>query len=169
MADEIVNRVANSKLITIDLEDLVPKGPRKIIQLADWLIEGLILKEEDFRAKIAEHHWHQYENTYVIIVPAADAIVPNWAYLLLTVQLTSIAKAVYVGFPEDLNDYLLIESLNQLDYSVYNNGQIIIKGCSNIAISNNSYAYLIQKLKPHVKSLMFGEACSNVPLYKLRK
>lgn len=168
MADEIVNKVANSKLITINLEDFIPKGQRKIIHLSDWLFEGIILKEVDFRNKIAAHNWEQYQDSFVVINPANDAIVPSWAYLLLTSQLTGIAQKIAVGTPQELEDILLLESLEKIDYTVYKGKQIIIKGCSNAVIANNAYSFLIQKLKPLVKSLMFGEACSNVPLYKQR-
>jgi TATA-box binding protein (TBP) (component of TFIID and TFIIIB) len=166
MADEIINRVVNSKLITIDLADFIPKGPRKIIYLSDWLFENIILKEVDFRAKIATHDWQQYQGVYVVIVPAEDAIVPSWAYLLITTQLTSIAKNIIIGDEQDLEYSLLITSIEKFDFSIYKNGLIVIKGCSNFIISNNAYALLIQKLRPHVKSIMFGEACSNVPIFK---
>ena len=169
MNDIIVNKVANSKLITIDLSDFIPKGPKKIIYLSDWLFEGIILKEVDFRNKIEEHNWRQYQNLFVTIQPATDAIVPSWAYLLLTVKLTNIAQKIVVGTVQDLENLLLIESLEKTDFSIYKNQQIIIKGCSGITISNNAYSLLIQKLKPLVKSLMFGEACSNVPLFKQKK
>lgn len=166
MADEIVNKVANSKLINIDLVDFIPKGQRKIIYLSDWLFEGIILKEVDFRTQIAKHNWEQYQNSFVVIQPSEDAIVPSWAYLLLTSQLTNIAQKIVIGTLQDLEDLLLLESLEKTDFSVYKDQQIIIKGCSDILISNNAYSLLIQKLKPLVKSLMFGEACSNVPIYK---
>ncbi|MDP3352581.1 MAG: DUF2480 family protein [Flavobacteriaceae bacterium] len=169
MADEIVNKVANSKLINIDLVDFIPKGQRKIINLSDWLFEEIILKELDFRDKIATHDWEQYQNKFVVIQPAEDAIVPSWAYLLLTSQLTGIAQKIIIGTLQDLEDNLLLESLEKTDFSIYKDQQIIIKGCSDIPISNNAYSLLIQKLKPLVKSLMFGEACSNVPLYKQKK
>jgi hypothetical protein len=169
MADEIVNKVANSNLINIDLIDFIPKGQRKIINLSDWLFEGIILKELDFRDKISKHDWEQYQNKFVVIQPAEDAIVPSWAYLLLTSQLTGIAQKIVVGTLQDLENMLLIESLNKTDFSCYKGQQIIIKGCSDTPISNNAYSLLIQKLKPLVKSLMFGEACSNVPIYKQKK
>ena len=168
MNDEIVNRVANSKLINIDLVNFIPKGQRKIINLSDWLFEGIILKEVDFRNKIEEHNWQQYQNSFVVIHPAQDAIVPSWAYLLLTVKLTNFAQKIVVGNLQELEDLLLIESIEKTDFSGYKDQSIIIKGCSDISISNNAYSFLIQKLKPLVKSLMFGEACSNVPLYKQR-
>ena len=169
MDKEILNKVANSKLITIDLDCFIPKGQRKVIHLSDWLFEGIILKEVEFRAKIAKHDWTQYQNIFVVIHPAEEAIVPSWAYLLLTSQLTGIAQKIVVGTLKDLEDNLILESIEKTDFSRYKNEQIIIKGCSNIPISNNAYSLLIQKLKPLVKSMMFGEACSNVPLYKQKK
>ena len=108
MADEIINRVTNSKLLTIDLVDFITEGPREIIHLSDWLFDGLILKEVDFRTKITKHNWQQYENTFVAIHPAEDAIVPSWAYLILTSQLVSIAKKIIIGNQQDLEDHPLI-------------------------------------------------------------
>lgn len=169
MSDNIVNRVANSQLITIDLADYIPKGNRKSIYIVDWLYEGLILKETYFREKITQHDWSQYKDSYVAIHPTTDAIVPSWAYLLLTSNLTSIAKKIIVGNEQDLIDNLILESLDKTDFSVFKNKKIIIKGCSKYNISNNVYSLLIQKLQPIASSLMFGEACSNVPLFKLKK
>ncbi|MBS3993526.1 MAG: DUF2480 family protein [Bacteroidetes bacterium] len=169
MTDEIINRVANSPLITIDLADFVPKGDRKSIFITDWLYEGLILKEALFREKISSHNWAQYKDAYVAIHTTTDAIVPSWAYLLLTVNLTSIAKRITIGTVQEMEDSLLIEALEKTDFSVYKNKKIIIKGCSKFSISNNAYGLIIQKLQPIVSSLMFGEACSNVPLYKQKK
>lgn len=168
MDERIVNKVANSKLIQIDLEDYIPKGPRKIIHVADWLFEGIVLKEVDFNQKITAHDWTQYQNTFVVIEPAEDAIVPNWAYLLLATKLSGIAQKIIVGTRQELEDSLLLESLEKADFSIYTKKQIIVKGCSKVSISNNAYAFLIHKLKPHVKSMMFGEACSNIPLFKHR-
>ena len=168
MDHPIVNKVANSKLITIDLEDFIPKGQRKIINISDWLFEGIILKEIDFNRKIAAHDWEQYLHTFVVIQPATDAIVPNWAYLLLTTKLSGIAQKIVIGSRQELEESLLLESIKKTDFSDYTKKQIIIKGCSKTNISNNAYALLIQQLKPLVKSMMFGEPCSNIPLYKHR-
>lgn len=168
MADEIINKVANSQLITIDLSDFVPKGQRKSILISDWLYEGLILKEDFFREKIAQHNWAQYKDAYVALHPSSEAIVPSWAFLLLTVNLTSVAKKITIGTVQELEDLLLLEAIEKEDFSVYKNKKIIIKGCSKSSISTNAYGLIIQKLKPLVSSLMFGEACSNIPLYKNR-
>ena len=168
MDNVIVNKVANSKLIQIDLENFIPKGTRKLIVLSDWLFEGIILKEVDFTHKIVAHDWQQYQNAFVVIQPAEDAIVPNWAYLLLTAKLSGIAQKIVIGTCQELEDQLLLESIEKTDFSSYTKKQIIIKGCSKIPISNNAYALLIQQLKPLVKSMMFGEACSNIMLYKHR-
>ena len=168
MDKEIVNKVANSKLITIDLDCFIPKGQRNVIHLSDWLFEGIILKEVDFTHKIVAHDWQQYQNAFVVIQPAEDAIVPNWAYLLLTAKLSGIAQKIVIGTCQELEDQLLLESIEKTDFSSYTKKQIIIKGCSKIPISNNAYALLIQQLKPLVKSMMFGEACSNIMLYKHR-
>ncbi|MDO9262042.1 MAG: DUF2480 family protein [Flavobacteriaceae bacterium] len=168
MDKAIVNKVANSKLIQIDLEEFIPKGERKTIFLSDWLFEGIILKEIDFNQKIAAHNWQQYQNAFVAIHPAEDAIVPNWAYLLLTAKLSGIAQKILIGTRQELENQLLLDSIEKTDFSSYKSRQIIIKGCSKTPISNNAYALLIQQLKPLVKSMMFGEACSNIPLFKHR-
>lgn len=168
MTDEIVNKVANSKLITIDLSDFIPAGQRKLIKLSDWLLDGIILKENDFRTKINAHDWQQYRDAFVAIQPAEEAIVPSWAYLLLTVQLSGIAQKVIVGTLHELETILLLESIEKMDFAIYKGKSLIIKGCSKAVITTNAYALLVQKLKPVAKSIMFGEACSNVPLYKQR-
>lgn len=167
MEEEIVNRVAqNQKLITFDLEDYYPKGPRILLDIKDWLYQGLILKENDFREHIANHDWTQYINTYVALHCSTDAIIPGWAYLLLASELAPYANKTAVGTLEMLETNLYHDVLNQLDYSSYQDKFVIIKGCSNKPVPPNAYTMAIQKLQPLVKSLRYGEACSSVPLYK---
>lgn len=166
MADEIINRIANSKLVTFDLEDLYPEGTRTVIDIKEWLYEGLILREKDFRASIAAHDWTQYQNHYVALTCSTDAIIPGWAYLLLTSVLSPFTKKVVVGDLILLETLLYQEIINTIDSSIYQDKPIIIKGCSNKPVPEGAYITLLQKLQPVAKSLMYGEACSSVPLFK---
>lgn len=166
MADEIVNRVANSKLVTIDLEDYYPQGERVLLDIKQWLFQELILKEKDFRISINQHNWSQYENAFVALTCSSDAIIPSWAYLLISTKLTSIAKKVVVGNLTELENSIFQEVITNMDVTNFNDKPIIIKGCSDKFIPESSYVQLVSKLTPIAKSVMFGEACSTVPLYK---
>lgn len=169
MSDEIINKVANSSLINIDLEDFYPEGPRVIFDLKDWLYEEIILKEKDFRQNLKEHDWVQYEGKYVAMTCTADAIVPSWAYLLVATYLQPVAKKVIQGSLQDLDQILYTEIIANLPIEEYINGKIIVKGCSRKSVPPTAYIQLIEKLQPVVDSFMFGEACSTVPLYKKKK
>lgn len=166
MADEIINRVANSKLKVIDLEDYYPKGKRVLFDIKDWLLEGLVLREKDFRSFVAEHDWSQYQDCYVALYCSTDAIVPDWAYMLITIELEPYSKLTIIGSLEDLESILYTSIISELDLSIYKDLPVIIKGCSNKPVPSNALVLLSQRLKPIAKSLMFGEACSSVPLYK---
>ena len=167
MAEEIINRVANNKnLITIDLEDYYPEGERLLFDIKDWLFEGFILREKDFRENVANHDWSQYQNKYVALHCSTDAIIPGWAYLLLTSELIPFAKKVVVGSQEDIETILFTHIINTLDISEYRDKFLIIKGCSSKPVPESAYIELIQKLQPIAKSIMYGEACSSVPLFK---
>lgn len=166
MKDEIVNRVANSKLVTIDLEDYYPKGQRILFDIKDWLYEGFVLREKDFRAQVSEFDWNQYEGSYVALTCSSDAIIPGWAYMLLSIQLESVAKKVVIGDLEQLETSIYQDIINNLDVSAYAEKSIIIKGCANKPVPQNAYIMLSNKLKPLAKSIMYGEACSSVPLFK---
>ncbi len=169
MAGEIINRIENSKLVTIDLEDFYPKGKRFIIDIKDWLFQELILRERDFREQIKDHNWSRYKDCYVALTCTSDAIIPSWAYLLLTTKLTLISKKVVVGNIELLETVLFQKIIENLDVSNYRDKSIIIKGCSNKLIPASAYAMLIGKVLPIAKTIMYGEACSTVPLYKIKK
>ena len=166
MADEIVNRVANSKLVTFDLEDLYPEGPRVLFDIKDWLLEGLVLREKEFRKSAKEHDWSQYEGAYVALTCSTDAIIPGWAYMLLSTYLAPVAKKVVTGDLEMLETVLYTEILHELDVSEYQDLPVIVKGCSRKPVPKNAYLQLINKLQPVAKSIMYGEACSSVPLFK---
>ena len=166
MAEEIINRVAQSKLKVIDLEELYPIGTRVVIDLKDWLFEGLVLKEKDFRASVANHDWAQYNNFFVAINCSTDAIIPDWAFMLVTIHLQPYAKKIVAGNLETLETLIFQDLISELDVSFYENLPVIVKGCSNKPIPLNAYVYLTQKLQTVAKSIMFGEACSSVPLFK---
>lgn len=169
MAEEIINRVANSKLKTFDLEEIYPKGERVLFDIKDWLFQELILKERDFRVFVKNHEWSQYKNAFVAITCSADAIIPSWAYMLVASEATVFANKVVIGNLETLETAIYQELLSFLDYSEFVDAPVIIKGCADKPIPNSAYAFLIEKLQPIAKSIMFGEACSTVPLYKARK
>ena len=169
MAEEIINRVANSKLKTFDLEEIYPKGERVLFDIKDWLFQELILKERDFRVFVKNHDWSQYKNAFVAITCSAYAIIPSWAYMLVASEATVFANKVVIGNLETLETAIYQELLSFLDYSEFVDAPVIIKGCADKPIPNSAYAFLIEKLQPIAKSIMFGEACSTVPLYKSRK
>lgn len=164
--EEIVNRIAESKLITFNLEDLYPAGRREVIDIAQWLTDGFILREKQFRESLKNTDWEKYGNTYVSLHCSTDAIVPAWAYMLITTYLQPHAKKVITGSPEELETVLYTSILQDLDVTTYRDQYVIVKGCSNKPVPQNAYLLLVQKLQPVVKNLMFGEACSSVPLFK---
>lgn len=163
---EIINRVAKSSLITIDLEDFYPNEKRINIDLSGWLFEGLILKEKEYRAKLKSHDWTQYKDALVTLNCSTDAILPAWTYLLINSYLQAHAKMIIIGTQKDLDEYFYSKIISELDISEYEDQRIILKGCSRKPVPENAYILLANKLLPHVKSLMFGEACSTVPIYK---
>lgn len=169
MEDEIINKVANSVLEVFDLEDYYPKGIRAQIDISQWLLEGLLLKEIDFRAQLKNHDWSQYRDQYVAINCSTDAIVPAWASILVAIQLAPFAKKIINGTVADLDASLYEELLSEIDYSVYKNKSIIIKGCSRKPVPMRAYVLAAHYLQPFARSIMYGEACSAVPLYKAPK
>ena len=166
MSGEIVNRVANSSLITFNLEDFYPSGKRILFDIKDWLFHGLVLKEKEFRDYVKNHDWSFYKDTYVALTCSTDAIIPAWAFMLIALELETYAKKVSVGNLEQLESLIYQDIINSIDVKEYKNKPIIIKGCSNKPIPVNAFTIIVAKLKPVAKSIMYGEACSSVPLYK---
>ena len=169
MAEEIVNRGANSKLITFNLEDHYPVGERVIFDVKDWLLEGFVLREKEFRKEAKAHNWADYKDKYVALTCSSDAIIPAWAYMLITTYLQPYAKKVVAGDLETLETVIYTEVLQNLNVDDLQDKPVIVKGCANKPVPTNAYLLLIEKLQPVVKTLMYGEACSSVPLYKKPK
>jgi hypothetical protein len=167
--DEIVNKVAGSGLVTIDLEEFYPKGERIVLDIKDQLFQGLLLREKDFREYIKQEDWSKYKDCYVAVTCSADAIIPTWAYMLLASALEPFAKKVVFGSAETLETVLYDELLRGLDVQQYKDARIVIKGCGNLPVPRAAYVELTRLLRPHVKSIMYGEPCSTVPIYKQPK
>jgi Protein of unknown function (DUF2480) len=163
---EIINRVANSVLQVFDLEDHYPEGERASLDISQWLWEGFVLREKEFRDALKDHDWQQYEGKYIALQCSTDAIVPAWAYMLVTVYLQPFAKKIVQGKIENINVLIYQEILDGLDLTDYSGKPVIIKGCSRKPVPQEAYVMAAQKLMPFAKSIMFGEACSSVPLYK---
>lgn len=166
MENEIINRVARSKLITFDLEDFYPTGERVVFDISHWLVEGLLLREKDFREQVKNHDWDRYKNAYVALTCTTEAIVPAWAFMLVASQLQPYAKKTVLGNLEQLETLLYAEVLNSLDTEKYKDLPVIIKGCSKKPVPAAAYLMAVEKLQPVAKSIMYGEACSSVPVYK---
>ena len=166
MSDKIVNRVASSELKTIDLEDYYPKGERTILDIKNWLFHEIILKETDFREHLKNHDWSQYQNKYVALTCSADAIIPSWAFMLITTYISPFSKKIVVGDLTNLETAIFQDIINTLPIDEFSKKPIIIKGCAHKPIPMTAYTQLIEKLQPIAKSIMFGEACSTVPLFK---
>ena len=164
--EEIVNKVANSVLEIFDLEDYYPKGIRVQIDISQWLLEGFLLKEKDFREQLQNHDWTQYQDQYVAINCSTNAIVPAWSSILVAVQLAPFAKKIVNGTVEDLDAALYEEILAKIDYSVYENKPVILKGCSRKPVPMRAYILAAQHLHAVARSIMYAEACSAVPLFK---
>lgn len=167
--EEIINRVAKSPLVTFDLEEFYPEGKRIFFDLKDFLIEDFLLKEKDFREKLKSHDWTYYKDAYVAMDCTSDAILPSWAFLLAATYLQPVAKRIVRGNLEDLETALYRDIIFNLDTTAYQGKKIIITGCSNKPVPDAAYIQLIEKLQPLADSLMFGEACSTVPLIKNKK
>ncbi|MBT8205668.1 MAG: DUF2480 family protein [Eudoraea sp.] len=165
---EIVNRVAQSKLITFDLEEYYPEGERIELDIKDWLYEGLILREKEFRAHADAHDWASYQDAFVALQCSSDAIVPGWAFMLITARLQPYAKAVVFGNLENLETMLYQEILENLDLEQFRDKPVIIKGCTNKPVPQNAYLWATAKIQQVAKSVMYGEACSSVPIFKCK-
>ena len=169
MEKEIVNKVAESGLITINLEDFYPEGERVVFDMKEHLFEELLLKEKDFREFVKTNDWSKYKDKFVAITCSNDAIVASWAYMLVAGALQPFAKKIVFGNPETLETLLFHDSLLKINAEDYRDQRIIIKGCSDKPVPVSAYVELTSLLRPVVKSIMYGEPCSTVPVYKFKK
>jgi len=167
--DEIINKVANSNLEVFDLEAYYPEGIRMQIDISQWLHDGFLLKEKDFREALKNHNWAQYKDHLVAIHCSTGAIIPAWAIILVTIYVAPFAKMVINGNLSNLDASMYQEILSNLDYSKYQDKPVILKGCSKKPVPESAYILAAQQLQKVAKSIMYGEACSAVPLYKKSK
>ncbi len=162
----IINKVINSGLVTFDLEDLYHPAERVVYDLKDNLFMGIILKEKDFREFLKNHDWTQYTGKNIAITCSEDAIIPTWAFMLLTLKLQPVANLIVFGSLEELENKLFFDALNKVDVEEFRGARVVVKGCSKVPVPTAAYVEITRLLQPVVQSLMFGEPCSTVPLYK---
>lgn len=167
--EELRNKVAESGLITLDLEDFIPNNELVLFDLKNFLYTELILKEKEFRAMLDQHQWNQYQNKWVAITCSADAIIPMWAYMLVVSKLVGIASDIHVGDEISAQKNAIIENIIKLDASQYSDKRVVVKGCGDEEIAEYAYVEISKKLMPVVKSLMYGEPCSTVPVFKKKQ
>jgi hypothetical protein len=167
--EEILNRVATSGIVSLDLEELYHPGERVLYDIKDNLFQGMILREKDFREFLKSNDWSLYRGKNVALICSEDAIVPTWAYMLLAIQLEPYANKVVFGDLNLLEDQLFSDSIQQLDPEEFRGKRVVVKGCSKFPVPISAYVNVTALLKPVVQSLMFGEPCSTVPLYKKPK
>ncbi len=167
--EKTLNKITNSSVITFDLEDLYPKGERVIYDLKINLFQELILKEKDFREFVKQYDWKQYEGKFVNIICSVDAIVPMWAFMVVLSNIQPFARKVIIGTSQELESELYRELFNAFDWQQFDAQKVVIKGCSKIQIPNFVYGEVTSRLAPIAKLIMFGEACSSVPVYKKPK
>ncbi len=166
MEEVFVNKVAESGLISFDLEEYYPKETIKIFDLKAFLFMGLILKEKDYRAALLATDWEQYRDTIVGITCSADAVIPMWANMLAASYLQPIAKEVVFGDEKKVIELALIKNLSKVNGEDFTDKRIVVKGCGDVSIPEIAYVEITNKLRPFVKSIMYGEPCSTVPIYK---
>lgn len=169
MEGEIINRVAKSGLVTLDLEEFYHPGERVVYDLKDNLFMGMILREKEFRDFLKTHDWSQYAGKAVAITCSEDAIIPTWAYMLLAVHLEPYAHTFVFGDLRALEDKLFFEAIEKIDVEAYRDARVVVKGCSKVPVPTAAYVELTRRLRPVVQTLLFGEPCSTVPLYKRAK
>ncbi len=166
MADTLINKVAESGLITLDLEKYVPKGETEVFDLKDFLFMGMILKEKDFREALKKQDWEKFRNKNVAITCTADAIIPVWAYMLITSYLQPIANEIVLGNKKDLYKAIFLKNISSINAKDFSDKKIVIKGCGDTPIDDFAYAEATRILMPVAKSIMYGEPCSTVPVFK---
>lgn len=168
MSDTIVNKVADSGLISLDLETYYPRQVIVEFDLKDFLFMGLILKEKDFREALKQQDWTQFQEKYVAVICSADAVIPVWAYMLLATYLQPPAREIYLGTAEEFRKQLFLRNLRQIDPAEFNDQRVVIKGCGDLPIGEFAYLEITRILLPVARTIMYGEPCSTVPVYKKR-
>ena len=163
MSDSLINKVAESGLISVDLASFLPNNAVVVFDIKPYLFMELILKEKEFRASLAEIDWKEYQDKIVGIHCSADAIIPMWANMLVASNLSNTAKAIYFGDENKVREQILLSAINAAEYT---DQRVVIKGCGETPIGESAYIAITQKLRPVVKSIMYGEPCSTVPVYK---
>jgi len=163
---EIVNKVKQSKLETVDLEKIVSGFELHEFDVKNYLFQGLILKEKDFRKKMEVHEWNKYEGKYLTVYCSTDAIIPTWAFMLITQYASPFAIDVLYGNRKEAENQIFKNKIDAVDWSKYKDQYVLLKGCSKIKLTPEIYMYATKLILPHVKKLMYGEACSNVPVYR---
>jgi hypothetical protein len=166
---ELINRVAASAIVSLNMEEFYPQEERVQFDLADYLFQGLVLREKEFRAALKSLDWNQFAGKWVAVTCSADAIVPTWAFMLVCTYLEGMAKGYCVGDLEALEQYIVEETLSKLPLESFKDRSVVVKGCSKVAIPLFAYGRLVSLLQREAKSLMFGEPCSTVPLFKKGK
>ncbi|MCO6461713.1 MAG: DUF2480 family protein [Saprospiraceae bacterium] len=166
MEKELINRIANSPLITLDMEPYAPKWNYKIFDIKDYLFQGLLLREKDFRQSLKDFDWSVFKDMDLLVFCSNDAIIPMWAYMLITISASPFTANIYHKSEQDYRSEKWTEAINAIDLSPYENKKMIIKGCSNNPIPPSAYATITARLLPIASSIMFGEPCSTVPVYK---
>lgn len=166
MEDLLVNKVAESGIITLNLEDFIPAADTiAVFDIKPFLFREMILREKDFREALKIHDWSQYDDKHVAVTCTTDAIIPMWAYMLIAASLQQ-AASVFSGDAQQLTERLILKGIEDLDAAPYNDKRVVIKGCGDKVMPDGAYVAVTAKLKPVVKSLMYGEPCSTVPVYK---
>jgi hypothetical protein len=166
MQETIINKVAESGLITLDLEEYYPKEEIVVFDLKAHLFMGLILKEKDFRAALQNIDWSQYQSKNVALTCSADAIIPMWAYMLVASYLRPFANEIIFGNKETVISALILKNLSKINGEEFTDKRIVVKGCGDVQIPESAYIEITNRLRPYAKSIMYGEPCSTVPIYK---
>ncbi len=166
MSEMIINKVAGSGLISLDLEKYIPTGEIISFDLRDYLFMGLILKEKDFREALKNKDWEEYRDKNVSVICTADAIIPIWAYMLVATYLQPVTKDLFVGSEVEMYKHIFLKNIEATKTNEFQDQRVVVKGCGDISIDSYAYAAITKKLLPVVKSIMYGEPCSTVPVFK---
>lgn len=166
MSEPFINKVAESGLITLDLEKWYPRGEAAVFDMKDYLFMGMILKEKDFREALKQMDWSVYEGKNVAVTCSADAVIPVWAYMLVAAYLQPVAKEIVMGDEKELHKALFLKNLSSINLEEYTDKRVVIKGCGETPIADYVYMEITKILRSVVKSIMYGEPCSTVPVYK---